>query len=109
MPSYFNHLASPVVLVTAGRGREVFNDSAKLMRRLAELPAMGERILSIQNQVYCVSEDGIAALETMLHTVGFRPFRVASKRKGNPFTRFGTRWSWAFLSDYLGWRWRALR
>lgn len=109
MPTLFNHLSARVVLVTKGRGREVFDDSSKLFARLEEVQALGDSILSIQTPIHAVSEEGIAALETMLGTVGFRPFKTASKRRGNPFTRFGTRWSWAYLSDYLGWQWRPLR
>lgn len=106
--SLFYDLPSPVTLVTKGRGIEVFNETRSLFKRLEEIPTLNDSILTIQHGKEAVSEDGIAALETMIWLCGFAPFERASKRKGNPYSRFGTRWSWEFLSEYLGWQWRPL-
>jgi hypothetical protein len=94
------------VLITAGRGREVFHDSARLMKRLGEAVACDE-IRGIQTASHYVEENGIAALQTMLRNVGFGPFRRAAFDAGRLYSRFGTRWNWRFLGEYLGWEWRA--
>lgn len=108
MPTLHNHLLEPVVLITKGRGVERFEDSRDLFKRLEELPALGESILSIQHGRRALSEDSVAALEYVLHFVGFSPFKRASLRKGAPFSRFATRWNWTFLGEYLGFTWRDL-
>jgi hypothetical protein len=104
-----NTLASPVVLVTKGKGRKVFKNSRQLILRLEAIAEIGEEILQINNNVYAVPPDGIAALNTMLAVCGLRRFRRAAKRSGNvaraPYTRF----EWAFLSLYLGWEWKPLK
>lgn len=108
MPTLHNRLLSPVVVITKGRGVERFEDSRELFKRLEEIPTLGDSIMSIQHGAKALSEDSIAALEYVLHFVGFSPFKRASLRKGNPFTRFATRWSWTFLGEYLGFTWRDL-
>ena len=108
MPTLHNHLPAPVVVITKGRGVERFDDSRELFRRLEEIPALGDSILSIQHGDKALAEESIAALEYVLQFVGFTPFKRASLRKGNPFTRFATRWSWTFLGEYLGFTWRDL-
>lgn len=106
MPTFSNHLLEPVVLVTKGRGREVFDDTRLLFARLAELPALKESILQLDHGRKTLAADSIAALETLVWLTGFESFKIASRRAGRPFTRFGTRWSWRFLGDYLGFDWR---
>lgn len=102
-----NTLASPVVLVTKGKGREVFKNSRLLLLRLEAIAETGEQITQINNNVYAVHPDGIAALNTMLSVCGLRRFRLAAKRTGSharaPYTRF----EWAYLALYLGWEWKA--
>lgn len=104
-----NTLLSPVVLVTLGKGREVFKNSRPLFLRLEAIAESGETILQINNNVHAVHPDGIAALNTMLAECGLRRFRLAAKRSGTvaraPYTRF----EWAYLADYLGWEWKAFR
>jgi hypothetical protein len=108
MPTLHNHLLAPVVVVTKGRGLERFEDTRELFKRLEEIPTLKDSILSIQHGGKALSEDGIAALETMLWLTGFAPFKRASLRRGAPFSRFATRWNWTFLGEYLGWDWRSL-
>lgn len=108
MPTLHNHFRHPVVVITKGRGVESFEDSRELFKRLEEIPALGDSIMSIQQNGRAVAEHSIAALDTLLRTVGFRPFQRASIRKGPPFSRFGTRWNWEFLNEYLGFDWRSL-
>ena len=113
MPSLHNHLMTPVVLVTKGRGREVFDDSRALMHRLEALPALGESVMSIQwGAKGAVTEEGIEALAFFLEIEGWSYFRRAAQRKrdetGEPVHRFGTRWNWRFFGEYLGWDWRPL-
>lgn len=107
-PTLHNQLPAPVVLVTRGRGREVFDDSSALIRRLEELPALREEVLTIQTAAHAVAEDGIDALNLMLRTVGLRPFFTAARRETTPARALRTRWNWRFLSEYLGWNWRPL-
>lgn len=102
----FTSLLVPVVLVTKGRGREVFSCSRALFARLEELPRLKETILQIDYGVRTLSPDSIAALETMIWLCGFECFKTASRRQSRPFNRFGTKWSWKFLSEYLGFEWR---
>lgn len=103
------NLASPVVLVTKGKGREVFKNSRSLILRLESIAEIGDEIVQINNNVNCVPPEGIAALNTMLAVSGLRRFRRAAKRTGNAARAPYTRFEWAFLSLYLGWEWRALR
>lgn len=103
------NLASPVVLVTKGKGREVFKNSRQLIQRIEQIGEIGEEIIQINNNVSAVPPEGIAALNTMLSVCGLRRFRLAAKRSGNPARAPYTRFEWAFLSLYLGWEWRALR
>ncbi len=104
--SVFNRLNRPVVLVTKGRGREVFRDSSRLMRRLQEAARI-DQILSIQTETSYLAEETITGLQTMLRLVGYRPFLRAASNVGRPFSRFGTRWNWAYLQLYLGAEWRS--
>lgn len=108
MPTLYNRLSKPVVLVTKGRGREVFDDSAALFRRLEELPAHKETILSVQQGDRALVPDSVAALETLVWLQGFTPLWRAGVRAGAPFNRPYTRFCWAFLGDYLGLEWRTL-
>lgn len=108
MPTLHNYLPAPVVLITKGRGVERFEDSRELFKRLEELPALGESIMSIQHGQKALTPESVAALEYVLHFVGMAPFKRASLRKGNPFSRYATRWSWTFLGEYLGFDWRDL-
>ena len=103
------NLMSPVVLVTKGKGREVFKNSRQLIQRIEKIGEIGDEIVQINNNVAAVPPEGIAALNTMLSTCGLRRFRLAAKRTGNPARAPYTRFEWAFLSLYLGWEWRALR
>lgn len=105
----YNTLSSPVVLVTKGRGREVFKSSRLLFARIEEIGATGEEIVQINNNVYSVHPAGVAALNTMLAVSGLRRFREAARRQTTPARVLNSRFQWAFLSDYLGWEWRALK
>ena len=106
--SLFAALSSPVTVITKGGGVQVFNDSRRLFDYLAGIPARRDSIMSIQTPVSALTDDSICALETMLWLVGFRP-KNASKRAGNPMSRFWTKYSWRYLSEYLGWEWRPLK
>ena len=108
MPTLHNRLLEPVVVITKGRGMERFDDSRELFQRLEEIRALGDSIMSIQHGKKALAAESVAALEYVLQYVGFAPFKRASLRKGNPFTRFATRWSWTFLGEYLGFDWREL-
>lgn len=113
MPTLHNRLLAPVVLVTKGRGREVFDDSRALMGRLQEIPMMRDSVMSIQQEKKgAVTEDGIAALEVFLAVEGWSYFNRAAQRRhdttGEPVQRFGTRWNWRFFGEYLGWEWREM-
>lgn len=107
VPRYYR-LADPVTLVTAMKGKESFTDSRKLFNRLeemAESPIPGQMILSIYQGRFFVSEDGVAALETMLRTVGMTPFFRASRLRKGPERATFTRYNWEYVSEYLGWDW----
>ncbi|MBW7895141.1 MAG: hypothetical protein H3C27_08500 [Opitutaceae bacterium] len=107
VPRYYA-LPQPVVLVTRLRGREIFADSRALMARLedlAEYSSSEPLLLSIYQGNHFVSEAGVAALETMLRTVGLTPFFRASRRRSGPERAAFTKWNWEYLSDFLGWEW----
>jgi hypothetical protein len=105
----YNTLSSPVVLVTKGRGREVFKSSRLLFARIEEIARTGEEVIQINNNVYSVHPAGIAALNTMLATCGLDRFRIAARRQTGPARTLNSRFQWAFLADYLGWEWKALK
>lgn len=108
----YSELNTPVVLVTQ-RGREMFDNSHRLFRRLEEIardhlhtPA-DTFISAIWQGKKHVSEAGVAALETMLLTVGLANFDRASKaQRGGP-RALRSKYQWDFLADYLGWEWEA--
>ena len=108
MATLHNHLPASVVVITKGRGVERFEDSRELFKRLEEIPALGDSIMSIQHGAKALAPESVAALEYVLHFVGFTPFKRASLRKGAPFSRFATRWNWTYLGEYLGFIWRDL-
>jgi hypothetical protein len=107
--SLFSELRRPIVLVTRGRGREVYESSYALFRRLDEIPAVGDEVMSIsEGREQTVNEAGVAALNFMLRTVGLRPFRRVCARRPGPERGKHTKWQWEFLGEYLGWNWHAL-
>jgi hypothetical protein len=108
MPTLHNHLPAPVVVITKGRGVELFDDSRRLFARLEEIQSFGDSILSIRQGERALAEHSLAALAYLVEFVGWAPFKRACIRRGNPWARFGTRWSWTALGDYLGFDWRDL-
>lgn len=104
----YYYLSSPVVLVTKGRGREEFNDSRPLFRRLDQIALHRETVMQINNRVHAVNPAGIAALNAMLETHGLVTFYRAAKRQDGPARRLWTRFQWNFLGEYLGWEFTAL-
>lgn len=105
----FASLLVPVVLVTSTRGREVFTNTRRLFERLnsiaLEIRPFGTRIEAIWQGEQHVAEAGVAALETMLATVGLEPFNRASKAQRGGARALGSKYQWYFLSEYLGWDW----
>ena len=108
MPTHLNTLPAPVVLVTKGRGREVFRDSAALLGRLAVLAELGDRVMQIESEKRVVTEAGIDALNFMLRRFGLDRFETASRKRENRRRAFITKYDWEHFSAYMGWEWRDL-
>lgn len=110
--SLYNHLPAPVILVTRGRGREVFGDSGKLFDRLAEIPELADEITSVQTAgavPQAVKEAGVRALNFCLRNSGLRRFSVALRRRTGIERRPRTRWAWRYFCDeFLGLEWKSL-
>lgn len=99
------HLSPAVVVVTYGRGREVFHDSRRLFARLAEIPALGDRIAAIHRGTEHADARSVEALTAMLETVGFKPFfRICAASEG-PERVLRSRWCWDRLANYLPLYW----
>ena len=62
-------------------------------------------ILVTQRGRHFVSESGVAALETMLRTVGLNPFLRVCRQRSGPERATFTRWQWDYLGEFLGWEW----
>jgi hypothetical protein len=107
MTSHYNTLPAPVVLVTKGRGREVFVDSSILLARLGELPLAGGEVMQIETEGRFVAPAGIAALNTLLRCGCLDRFDTAAKRQPHAARRPHTKYRWDYLSEYLGWKWIA--
>lgn len=105
----YSRLLVPAVLVTTARGREVYADTRRLFERLealaVEIRKSGPQIQAIWHGQEHVTEAGVAALETMLATVGLEAFNRASKGQRGAARALGTKYQWYFLSEYLGWEW----
>ncbi len=95
------HLSPPVVVVTYGRGREVFDDSRRLFARLAEIPTLGDRIAAIHAGTQHVDARSVEALTAMLETVGFAPFFRLCRESTGPESLLRSRWCWEKLADYV--------
>ncbi|HTJ77667.1 MAG TPA: hypothetical protein VL357_01605 [Rariglobus sp.] len=105
----YSRLLVPAVIVTAGRGREVYADTRRLFERLAalalEIRNGGPQIQAIWHGQEHVSESGILALELMLELNGLEVFNRACKAQRGGARAIGTKYQWYFMSEYLGWTW----
>jgi hypothetical protein len=107
----YARLLEPVVLVTEARGREGFNDTRRLFRRLEAIAATkkaghtGRIILAIWQGDQHVADAGVLALELMLEIGGLENFDRASKAQKGGGRALRSKYQWYFLSEYLGWNW----
>lgn len=107
VPSVYWRLSPPVVIVTHGRGREVFRDSRELFKRLAEIPTVKDRVAAIWCGDLFVAEPGVDALGAMLETAGLTPFFRVCKAAAGPERLIRSKWCWDALGNYLRLSWRS--
>ena len=103
----YYELPARVKIVTEHRGLETFQNSRELFTRLAELPDMGGPVLQLSQGEFVLSENSVAALNEFLRLPrAFVYFGRATRQQPGPARAPATRWSWAFLGQYLGFDWR---
>jgi len=98
-------LREPVILVTVGVGREVFRSSMALFRRLASLRARRDVVMALWQGDRCLKTESVGAINAMVHKVGLRPFARACESRRGPERAYGSKWSWSYLGEYLGFEW----
>lgn len=98
-------LREPVVLVTHGRGREVYGNSRKLFDRIQKLDTSIDRILQVRHEGRALAEESVEALNAFLATPKAWSFFRRAEIDGVRFGVVGDKWSWSALGKYLGWEW----
>lgn len=103
----FATFASAVEIVTPARGREIFDNSRALFRRLQELGAARVEIMALRWRGLTAAPESVAALNYLLTEVGLSPFFRAMRRRTEGAARAAqTIWQFeALLNDYLGFTW----
>ena len=94
--------------MTDARGREVYDDSRDLFRRLNEIASSPDpvEIMQLSQAGECLKPASVAALNALLTLTGLDPFARAAARRSGPERSFAGRWNWQFLGEFLGWEWQ---
>ena len=97
--------AEPVILVTHGRGREVYASSMELFKRLKSLDTTIDRILQFRHAGRVLTETSVDTLNAFLALPKawdyFRRRAIGQINVGV----LGDKHTFEALREYLGWEW----
>lgn len=97
----WNRLREEVVIVTQGRGREVFTLSRDLCLRLYEIESSGEEILQLSVGGRVCTSTTVAAVNLYLRSIGYSHFPTP------PCSTKVTRWAWDHFVQTIGFEYAA--
>jgi len=98
-------LREPVVLVTHGRGREVYRNSVELFKRLTTFDTARDCIRQVQHEGRFLAEASVEALNTFLATPNAWSFFRRQRISPYPIGAVASKYTWRALITYLGGEW----